>query len=75
LLCKYRNFVGLHTTNFYQITNGRFGFFRVASPIIENIMIGRNVSKALVVTKILQGGNAANIPVEQPTRFDSSCQP
>ena len=25
---------------------------------------------ALVVTKILQGGNAANIPVEQPTRFD-----
>jgi putative ABC transport system substrate-binding protein len=25
---------------------------------------------ALFVTKILQGGNAANIPVEQPTRFD-----
>ena len=25
---------------------------------------------ALVVTKLLQGANAANIPVEQPTRFD-----
>jgi putative ABC transport system substrate-binding protein len=25
---------------------------------------------ALVVTKILQGGNPANIPVEQPTRFE-----
>ena len=30
---------------------------------------------ALFVTKIVQGGNPANMPVEQPTRFRTSCQP